>query len=161
MKRACIIALSLLLVACKTDQEILNEAREQADLQYNNLDQSVIDAYPLFEGCDELINSPDCFYSHLQLLINDRLSMCDLDIKLAAKDSIVASISVLKSGKITYDSIISPDQTHSSYVKIDSLLSARLSALPTIESALKQDIPVTTSYRLPVVLTPAAYPDED
>jgi hypothetical protein len=160
MKLARIVLILILLVACKTDQEIALEAQKQADEQFKSLDQSSIDAYPLFEDCDELENSPTCFYNNLQSLINDRLAMCDLDLKIAAKDSVVASISVLKSGQIIYDSIISTGQSPASQPKIDSLLRSRLKGLPTIQSALKQDIPVKTSYRLPVVITPAPYSDQ-
>lgn len=158
MKSGYVIALLLLLTACKTDQEIQLEAQEKASLRFQELDKSQLDAYPLFDGCDEMVNNADCFYSHLQQLINDRLAMCDLDLQLAARDSVVASVTVLKSGQIRYDSILQPGLNHIAHKKIDSLLQSRLAHLPAIQSALKQDIPVTSSYLLPIVLTPAIDP---
>ncbi len=161
MKPGYVIAFLLLLAGCKTDQEISLEAQEKASQRFQELDRSRLDAYPLFDGCDELENSPDCFYRHLQSLVNDRLAMCDLDVQLAARDSVVASITVLKSGQIRYDSILQPSENHVAHKKIDSLLKARLSHLPAIQSALKQDIPVTSTYRLPIVLTPAPDPEDE
>lgn len=148
-----ILLVSLLFAACKNDQELHQEAEQMASEQFKDVDLTTIDTYPYFSACDELVKSPDCLYRNLHQVIDDQLKRDSLKWRLAAKDSVLASITIDKEGNIRYDSLVRCAASIDK-VSMDSMLRVRLSNLPQIKSALKKDIPVQSSYLLPITLKP-------
>jgi hypothetical protein len=65
----------------------------------------------------------------------------------------VAAFTVTDKGKILFDSIAFSAQ-HLDLRFMDSTITSKLADLPKIDSALKQGIPVASSYLVPVVVKP-------
>jgi hypothetical protein len=151
------LLLSALLVlscySCKTETEKSSEATLQAAERFNNLDKASVDIYPQFAECDEMDATSDCFYSNLHRLIQDRLATDTLTMEIKRKDSLVAAFTVTDKGKILFDSIAFSAQ-HLDLRFMDSTITSKLADLPKIDSALKQGIPVASSYLVPVVVKP-------
>ncbi len=140
-------------VSCKTENEKTEEASLQANERFQNLDKAVVDVYPQFEGCDEMDSAPDCFYNKLHALIQQRLTQDTLTMQIKQLDSLVTAFTVTEKGIVRYDSIVDSAQ-HIDRVFLDSILRVKLKDLPVIDSALKQGIPVSSSYLVPVVVKP-------
>ncbi|MGB3590431.1 MAG: hypothetical protein WBA16_01990 [Nonlabens sp.] len=154
MKYRAALLFCLMLFSCRTEEEIDAAVQQRATQDFQQIDISRIDAYPLFPGCNELDDTAGCFYRKLEELISSKLKMCELDLQLAARDSIIAGITINAQGQIRYDGIVQGNAGKADRVLLDSILTSRLSHLPTIQSALKRDIPVTSSYRIPIVFSP-------
>jgi hypothetical protein len=151
------VVLMMLLVAlcfsCLSDKQKKVQADEKAIKKLEHLDMTSIDRYPLFDNCDEMLTTADCFYEQLHALVQQKLSTGDIPIHLAKKDSMYLSITVSKEGRITYDSLFkSAPSIDKDYMH--ELLKKRLNNFPVIKSAQKKSIPVATTYRLPVVFNP-------
>jgi hypothetical protein len=147
-----IVAIAL-CISCLSEEQKREQANKSAIKDLENLDMTAIDSYPLFDACDEMITTADCFYKNLHEIIDQKLKSGAVPIQLEKKDSIYASITVSKQGRIQYDSIfksaaaIDKDQ-------MDALLKSRLHSFPVIESAIKSSRPVATTYKLPIIFSP-------
>ncbi|WP_194850224.1 hypothetical protein [Nonlabens antarcticus] len=143
----------LLLNSCKTETQKNDEATTQAMDRFKNLDTKSVDVFPQFVDCDELETTSDCFYARMHELIQTRLSTDTLNMEIKQKDSLVAVFTVTDKGQIRYDSI-AYCANHLDRTFMDSTLNSKLVDLPKIDSALKQGVPVASSYLVPVVVQP-------
>ncbi|PRP68072.1 hypothetical protein BST86_13720 [Nonlabens agnitus] len=143
----------LSVTACKSELDKDREAAQIASKRFQELDTTTVDVYPQFKDCDELLSSSDCFYKNLHQLIKSRLSSDTLSMEIKAKDSLVAQFTVNKIGRISYDSI-SRCANHLDKKYLDSIMQQKFQDLPTIDSALKQGTPVSSSYLVPIVVQP-------
>ncbi|WP_157111597.1 hypothetical protein [Nonlabens spongiae] len=147
-----------LVVSCKSDKEIEQAAQQQADQDFSQIDLERVNRYPLFENCDEMEPTPDCFYRELHKLVALRLKDEVYDFKFASRDSIIASITVTATGQLKYDSLVNTSQNRD-YKELDSMLREKLYPLCKIEPAILQDVPVSTTYLLPIKISPAPQAD--
>ncbi len=156
MIRHCcyIFCLGFLFMACKTEEEILTEAENRAQEEFSQLDITKVDRYPVFENCDEMITTSDCFYNELHQLITDKLANQIYDHKWSSRDSLVAAITVKATGQLHYDSIVSA-AVGIDRRELDSIFKEQLHPLCKIEPAIVRGIPVATSYLLPIKITAA------
>lgn len=142
-----------MVISCLSEDEKRKQADLKAQKELDYYDMSSIDSYPVFNNCDEMLTTPDCFYKNLHSTVYNKLKEQKIPIRLAVKDSVYLSITVAKTGQIQYDSIFKCAKEIDKF-KVDSILKIRLSELPVIESARKRSIPVSSSYRLPIVFIP-------
>lgn len=154
-----ILFIALIFSACKTEEEIQVEAEKLAQEEFQAIDITRVDRYPLFENCDEMLTTPDCFYAELHQLITEKLQGGTYLDSWSAQESLIATITVKSSGYVRYDSITG--QANSSRIKeLDSVFKLRLYPLCKIEPAILQGIPVTTSYQLPIKITTLTTPTD-
>ncbi len=154
---AFIVAVAL--IACKTDHDKTIEANQLAEKRFVELDKTTVDVYPQFQDCDEMDTTANCFYNHLNLLVTNKLAQDTLQLEITQRDSLVTQFTVTHEGQIKYDSIIHCAQ-HLDRKFLDSLLLDKLTGLPIIDSALKQGVPVTSTYLIPVVIQPIRHSDQ-
>lgn len=148
-----LVLLIVLSSSCMNEQERQQRASKIAQQQFEKVDLSKLDQYPLFPNCDEMLDNKECFSRELHSLIHKKLASSTNKIELIKQDSISISITVTKEGNIKYDSLV----THAHHVNSDQItlfLSEALTELPRINSALKKDIPVSSSFIVPVVFEP-------
>ena len=148
-----ITGLSFSLHSCKTETQKNEEATSQAIERYENLDKASVDVFPQFKECNELDSTSNCFYKNMHQLIQKRLSSDTLLMEIKQKDSLVAAFTVTEKGQIQYDSIAYCAH-HLDRKFMDSTIQSKLMQLPKIDSALKQGIPVASSYLVPIVVRP-------
>lgn len=148
-----LLATLVLLVSCKTDEQLKLEARARAQERLDAIDYSTVDHYPLFPACDELNNTAACFFEQLHALVAARLAPVATELSVSHHDTLVVSMTVAASGILKYEQLLTCPPALNSQ-RVDSLLQSRLQYLPRLSSAIKQDIPVKTSYRLPIILVP-------
>lgn len=139
----------MVVIACKTDQQIEAEAQKRAQESFEKIELSKVDRYPLFENCDEMDATPDCFYRELHHLITEKLKDHKYDYKWTNQDSLIAAITVKSNGQLSYDSIVNA-ANDIDIKELDSVFRKRLYPLCKIEPAIVQGVPVTTTYNLPI-----------
>lgn len=149
-----VIILCALTSSCRTQEQKEQEAQMRAQFRLESIDFSTPDQLPLFEDCDEMENAANCFYKKLCEQVELKLKNHDLQFEITKTDSVTAILIVDKSGFIKYDSL-SGSVFSDKDIIVDSLLKNRLKDMVQIKPALKQGIPVNSSYLLPVVIKPA------
>jgi hypothetical protein len=65
----------------------------------------------------------------------------------------MVSMVVEATGHLKYARLITFPK-HLDSIEVDSILQSRLRYLPRLSSAIKQDVPVKSSYKLPIILVP-------
>ena len=148
-----ILSSLLLLQSCKTDEQLKQEANALAQERLEAIDYTTVDHYPLFTACDEMDNTSQCFYEQLHELVAARLAPVAPNLTMSENDTMVVSMVVEATGHLKYVRLLQCPK-HLDTLKVDSLLQARLKYLPRLSSAIKQDVPVKTSYKLPIILVP-------
>lgn len=147
------ILAGMICFSCLSDKQKNAQANKLAVDKIESLDMTSIDHYPVFPDCDEMLTIPNCFYKELHKAVDQRLRASLIPIQLSSKDSVYASITVSRTGVIQYDSIykcatvIDREQMH-------ELFKSRLKDFPIVESARKMSIPITTTYKLPIIFSP-------
>lgn len=156
MNKACFLSIVLFLsicVSCLSEDYKEERAHDMARIEMQSIDMDSVDRYPVFDNCDEMLTTSDCFYKTLFNVIDQKLRKDYIAIQLEQKDSVYASISVDNKGVIEYDGIFKCARSIDKE-RLDSILKDRLADFPVIKSAVKRSIPVSTTYRLPIVFIP-------
>jgi len=153
MKFSAFLCVIFLCTACVSKEQQEQQANELAQKQFDAIDLSTPDSYPQFAGCDELVDAQKCFYQKLYEQINDKLQLEPLDIQMNTADTVTAIIKVSNKGLVSYVAL--KDQNSTVYTAaIDSVLASRLSNLCQVNPAIKQGVPIESSYLLPIIMKP-------
>ncbi len=148
-----ILTVAVSIISCKSDAVKQQEATQIAQERFTDVDTTTVDVYPQFENCDELDTTPDCFYRTLKDLVQSRLTLDSLQLEIQQQDSLVAQFTVSRGGVISFDHITHCAQ-HLNKEQLEVVFARQLNQLPIIDSALKQGIPVASSYILPIIVKP-------
>ncbi len=155
-----VIMICAVTASCRTEEQKKQEASQLAQKRFQEIDLSQPDKYPLFDGCGELDNAANCFFEKLQEQVAIKLNNHNLQFQISQRDSVVVQLLVDKKGNISYMGLRS-EAVNDRERTIDSLLRARLQHICKIEPAYKQNVPVNSSYLLPVILKPATVQPDD
>ena len=148
-----VIMMCVITSSCRTQEQNEQEANQLAKKRLQEVDLSSPDKYPLFDGCDELENAITCFYEKLQEQVALKLKDHQLQFEITQRDSVMAVLFVDKKGSISYKGLQSAPVNDREKI-VDSLLEERLQQICKIEPAYKQNVPVNSSYLLPVIIKP-------
>ncbi|MEO9501884.1 hypothetical protein [Nonlabens ulvanivorans] len=155
-----VIMIGAITASCRTEVQKKQEASQLAQKRFQEIDLSQPDKYPLFDGCGELDNAANCFFEKLQEQVVLKLNDHHLQFEMSQRDSVMVQLLVDKKGNISYQGLQS-DAVNDRERTIDSLLRVRLQHICKIEPAYKQNVPVNSSYLLPVILKPATVQPDD
>ena len=76
-----------------------------------------------------------------------------LNAKDIINDTVLVKLKVDNIGKISLSEIKISDKTKELLPNFDSILKISLENLPVLQPAIKRDMPVTTEFTLPIILT--------
>nr|WP_042286334.1 hypothetical protein [Nonlabens ulvanivorans] len=155
-----VIMIGAITASCRTEVQKKQEASQLAQKRFQEIDLSQPDKYPLFDGCGELDNAANCFFEKLQEQVLLKLNDHHLQFEMSQRDSVMVQLLVDKKGNISYQGLQS-DVINDRERTIDSLLRVRLQHICKIEPAYKQNVPINSSYLLPVILKPATVQPDD
>lgn len=117
------------------------------------IDFSSVDMYPLLPECKQIISrelQKECFYRLLSKQIEVSLSKQDISFSKHIKDTILVNIKVNSYGKLSVSFFNNADNSQFDYLK--KTIIKTIDNLPIIQPAIKQGIPVTSEYVLPIVI---------
>lgn len=123
--------------------------------EIRNINWNEIDQYPLFESCDETADKAqqktcfeNTFIRHLYAGIEDQEVVMHGNVD----DTIYVRFLISRTGQVSVAEIEQRDQWEKHVPDLDSIVRISLDNMPGLHPALKRNIPVTTKYRLPIVL---------
>lgn len=155
MKYLTIFLLLLCVSSCDyfdkkkvSSQEILKE--DLKTFKWNEVDE-----YPTFASCDTSSTKAQrkqCFEVTLTTYIAQELSQEKIVVTQDINDTIIINFLISEKGALSVLNVDSREQITSQIPEIDSLLIQSLKDLPQILPAFKRGQPVTTEFKLPVVI---------
>lgn len=133
----------------RTDKMV---AREMERIDWNSLDH-----YPLFPECDELMTKPtqkQCFENTINTYLKERISTYDIQLKDTVPAEIFIDLLVDREGNIKIADIERNTALLEQIPEFNRLVQREINALPRVEPALKQGVPVNAKFRVPIILHP-------
>ncbi|MGY6649474.1 hypothetical protein [Wenyingzhuangia sp. IMCC45574] len=119
------------------------------------IDFTEVDRYPLFKKCDPLQQPEDiriCFETELQHKINTRIQNLKLKTNRHFSDTLIVEFNINNKGFFEYKTLKIKDSTSISLPQLSSEIQKIILGLEPIQPATKRDIPVTTHYKLPILI---------
>ncbi|MDP6921423.1 MAG: hypothetical protein QGH06_00445 [Lutibacter sp.] len=115
-----------------------------------------VDAFPLFPKCEDIPSRKKqqiCFQLAMSEHIYAALKGHRLQTGQRVNDTVWVRLQVDASGKTSLSSVRMSAATRALLPNFDSVLQESIHQLPLLKPAIKRQMPVTTAFNLPVVLT--------
>ncbi len=151
--------LSVVVMGTSCDRISLNRTSLQNRVMVDTvIDYHAVDVYPLFldcNNCDSYDKQNLCFEMELLRRLQSILAEQRIGGSLgASRDTVFVDVLVDTNGKISISEIQQDPDLEERIPHLDSLLYQSFDKLPaTIQPSLKRGIPVTTVFKLPLVLS--------
>lgn len=155
MNKTLLLLFLLIFMSCKqfetrriSSEEILRG--ESEELNWHQVDQ-----YPAFEECREFLEeeaAKACFGQKVAQYVYGRLEDKRPVVTQSLHDTILLHLVISSEGKPTIDSIEIDSTIIKQLPKIRTWIQESIDSLPKIDPASKRGIPVSTKFRMPVVI---------
>ena len=123
--------------------------------EMERIDWNAVDHYPLFEECDELMTWPKqkkCFENTITMHLRDRIKTYGFELKDSIQAVVYMDLLVDREGTIKLAEIERNNRLLEQIPEFNRLIQREINALPQVEPALKQGVPVNVKFRIPIVL---------
>ena len=123
--------------------------------EMERIDWNAVDHYPLFEECDELMTWPKqkkCFENTITTHLRDRIKSHGFELKDSIQAVVYMDLLVDREGTIKLAEIERNNRLLEQIPEFNRLIQREINALPQVEPALKQGVPVNVKFRIPIVL---------
>lgn len=155
MNKILLLLFLLTFMSCKqfetrriSSEEILKE--ESEELNWHQVDQ-----YPAFEECREFLEEETakaCFGQKVAQYVYARLEDKRPVVSKPLNDTILLHLVISSEGKPNIDSMEINSTITKQLPKIRTWIQESIDSLPKIDPASKRGIPVSTKFKMPVVI---------
>lgn len=131
-----------------SSQDILRE--ESQELNWKEVDQ-----YPAFEECREFLQEETakaCFGQKVKEYVYARLEDKQPVVTRAIHDTLLLHLVISHDGQARIDSLVVDSSVVEQLPEIQTWIQQSIDSLPQIHPATKRGIPVTTKFRIPLVI---------
>ncbi|HET8886589.1 MAG TPA: hypothetical protein VFM70_09595 [Salinimicrobium sp.] len=125
--------------------------KEEAD----RINWKVIDAYPAFEECTNILDKTEaktCFETKIVTLINTDFAQNQIEVTENINDTVYLFLKVDESGQPLIESVQIDSLVTNQLPQIEQWLQNSVDSLPKIHPATKRGIPVTTIFKIPIIV---------
>jgi len=147
--------LLIFMVSCQYfEKEVPNE-EELLEQELKKINWDEVDEFPSVLQCDTIKDAEikrQCFFDYLAQTIQERIGIDTLQMLYPEMDTIEVKVTINPDASLQFEPQFSKDSVTYDKVKIDSILTARLSDFPKVEPAIKRGIKVKTQFVLPVII---------
>jgi hypothetical protein len=155
MQRILILLVFLGISSCNFFDSKEKRTQELIDADLNQIDWNTVDSYPLFLECDENATKEvqrRCFEQQLTTHFGETLNEFEFTVD-SDQNAIVEVIFVIDTeGRISVLDIHKDASILKQMPEFDGLITQSLKNMPAIAPALKRGVPVSTKYKIPIVL---------
>lgn len=149
-----ILFCSFLTVSCSFfENKSKNKPIQKVD---TIVDFNSVDAFPLFPDCAAIPSREKqqvCFQVEMSEHIYASLKEYSLNTSEAINDTVLIKLKIDNLGKTSLSKILISKKTEKLIPEFDSLVKISIQNLPALQPAIKRNMPVTTEFTLPIILT--------
>jgi len=141
-----------LLVSCSFFEDRTKQVQKVDTI----VDFNSIDAFPLFPDCENIPSRDKqqiCFQLEMAQHIYAALKQYSLKTSEVVNDTIFVKMVVGAAGNTSLSSIKISDKTNELLPELDSIIRLTLKNIPKLQPAIKRNMPVSTEFTLPIILT--------
>lgn len=141
-----------MLVSCSFFEDRTKEVQKVDTI----VDFNSIDAFPLFPECNNIPSREKqqiCFQLEMAQHIYAALKQYSLKSSEVVNDTIFVKMRVDANGETSLSSIKISEKTIELLPEFDSIVRVTLQDIPKLQPAIKRNMPVSTEFTLPIILT--------
>lgn len=154
MKKALLVLSILIFASCNFETKKIS-SEEVLEQESRSLNWREVDEYPAFKDCEDLIElkaAKNCFENKVAQTIYTFLAQQQPVVTESINDTLYLYLEIDKKGKPRIDSIEVDSLVLKQLPKIENWLRQSIDSLPKIYPANKRGIPVSTMFKMPVVV---------
>ena len=155
MKKILFYFLFLTTISCQYFEKEVPDEKEILEQELKKINWKEVDEFPSVLQCDTIKDAEikrQCFFDYLAQTIQERIGIDTLQMLYPEMDTIEVKVIINPDASLQFEPQFSKDSVKYDKVKIDSILTARLSDFPKVEPAIKRGIKVKTQFVLPVII---------
>ncbi len=155
MRKLGILLGLCILASCDLNSSRESRTRDLVEKELKTIDWNDVDQYPLFTECDETSEKNAqkvCFEETLLHHFSTTLKEFEFVLDNGFRDTIYVDFLVDKDGALTVLEIGENAAIREQIPEFDGVITQSLKNLPGLEPALKRGIPVSTRFRIPLLL---------
>ncbi len=154
MKKVLLFVFTLILTSCNFETKKIS-AEDVFKEESRSLNWKEVDEYPAFENCQQksgLKAAKICFERQVATTIYSFLASQQPVVTESINDTIILHLEITKEGKPHIDSVLIDSTVTRQLPEIEQWLRQSIDSLPKIYPASKRGIPVSTMFKMPVVV---------
>ena len=155
MKLFSCLFLLFSMVSCQYFDKKVPDENVLLQQELKKINWNEVDEFPSVLQCDTIKDveiKKQCFFDYLTQTIQERIGIDTLQILYPEMDTIEVKVTINPDATLQFEPQFPKDSVAYDKVKIDSILTARLSDFPKVEPAIKRGIKVKTQFILPVIM---------
>lgn len=155
MKKAAILFTLIVFSSCQYFEKQVPDEDELLEKRLQEINWNEVSSYPSIPECDAILEKElrkQCFFEAMARIVQEKLDMDTIALLYPEIDTIAVKVTVSSDARLTFEPQFPQDSVSYDQTKIDSLIKNRLVDFPEIIPALKEGVPVTTQFILPVIL---------
>lgn len=155
MKKILLLISLAVLTSCDYFETRKISSEEVLEQETKSLNWKEVDEYPAFEHCKnikELAKARKCFENTVADSIYAQLTKQQPVVTEPINDTLMLYLEITKAGKPMVDSIAADSSTLRQLPEIKLWLRQSVDSLPKIYPASKRGIPVSTKFKMPIVV---------
>lgn len=155
MRKVAVLACFCLFTSCdwfiskeEKTQELVNE--EMRSINFNEVDK-----YPLFDNCDEMLDKKgqlECFQSTLLTHYIGTLKEFEFNFDSEVNTTVYVDFLVDNKGEISVLEVQRNEEIENQIPGFRSIITQSLKGLPPLSPALKRGVPVSSKFRIPIIV---------
>ena len=150
-----LLFLLLVIQSCQYFEKQVPDEQELLQQELKKINWNEVDEFPTVLQCDTIKDAAvkkQCFFDYLAQTIQDRIGIDTLQMLYPEMDTIEVKVTINPDASLLFEPQFSKDSVAYDKIKIDSILTARLSDFPKVEPAIKRGVKVKTQFVLPVII---------
>lgn len=154
MKKVLLFVFTLILTSCNFETKKIS-SEEVLEEESRSLNWKEVDEYPAFENCKNATGidaAKSCFERQIANTIYSFLASQQPVVTESINDTLFIYLEITKEGKPQIDSIKVDTLVTNQLPEIEQWLRQSIDSLPKIYPASKRGIPVSTVFKMPVVV---------
>jgi hypothetical protein len=154
MKKALLAVAVLVVFSCNFETKKIS-SEEVLELESRTLNWKEVDEYPAFEDCQnemELLAARECFEREVTENIYAYLSKQQPVVTESIDDTLYLYIQISSKGRPEIDSVKIDSMLTNQLPELRMWLDQSIDSLPKIYPASKRGVPVSTVFKMPIVI---------
>jgi len=155
MRKFLFLPIVVMLVSCELFQSKEVRTENKVSEELLSIDWDDVDAYPLFDACDENVSKQiqkECFLENMFAYFSSAFSDAKFEVETDVNETLYVDFKIDEDGFISVLEIEENSRINDLIPDFNEEISNRLNDLTTVAPALKRGNPVSIKFRLPLVV---------
>lgn len=155
MQKFLYIIIVFSLLSCREFETKKLSSNELVQEEIKHIDWKNLDTYPTMDLCDAFTSKTEkrkCFENEISKHIFEVLEKYEVVLKDSIREELVLNILISREGIATLENVEISDSLIHQIPELKEWLNTAVSELPTIYPAEKRGIPVSSNFKLPLII---------